>query len=437
MKTSKIFSKIISNNANPLPELLENRILAKDVAYFDFTASGLAYRAIEERIASILPYYANTHSEVTNHALFMTELYEKARENLKQAFALSDEFVIFPCGNGATGAIKRFQELMGIYLPPRTKKRLGIDTKSSNFPVVIVGPYEHHSNEISYRESQCEVVRLPMNGNGLVDLDALKNVLARYKGREIIASFALASNVTGIVIPYNEISHLVREANGIFTLDMATTSPYMNIPCECYDAAFLSPHKLLGGAGSCGILIMRKSLIDATIPPSFSGGGTVTYVSRIDQYYREDLEKREEAGTPGIIQFLRASLAYGLRNELGLKWIENRKCELSKPLLAGLRSMERIAIYGDVSACERLGIFAINIEGISPYEVCQRLSREYLIETRAGCSCAGPYGHDLLNLKDDGLFPTRPGWVRISLHFSHTLEDIKRLLDALSEIARD
>lgn len=437
MRLDLFFDRLLSTEGDKLATVAKNTILEPSVAYFDFTASGLAYRTIEERIASILPRYANTHSEVTNHALFMTELYDEARANLKRHMDLDEEFVLFPCGNGSTGAIKKFQEIMGLYLPPRTQKRLLLTPDPALFPVVFVGPYEHHSNEVSYRESPCEVVRIPLDSRGLVDMGALRTKLGEYQGREIIASFSLASNVTGIIIPYEEISALIREAGGIVTFDMATASSYMNIPSKFFDAAFFSPHKLLGGVGSCGLLAMRKSLIDSTLPPTFAGGGTVTYVSRIDQYYREDLEYREDAGTPGVLQLLRASLAYQLRNEVGLEFIAKRKKELCAPLVEALRKMERVKIYGDIESCNRLGIFAINIEGISPYEVCQRLSREYLIETRAGCSCAGPYGHDLLGLKDDGLFASRPGWVRISVHYSHSLEQIERLLGALEEIARD
>lgn len=434
-RIERFFAPLLKGEAK-IKELREGTILEAGTGYFDFTASGLAFRAIEERIATILPHYANTHSEVTRHARFMSELYEAARLNLKQSLGLGEEFALFPCGNGATGAIKRFEELLGLYIPPRAKKRLGIASKVAGFPVVIVGPYEHHSNEVSFRETPCEVVRIPLDSSGLIDLEALRIELAKHQGREIIASFSIASNVTGIVIPYREISALVREAGGIVAFDMASSSPYMNVDSSLFDVAFLSPHKLLGGVGSCGLLAMRKSLLDGTIPPTFAGGGTVTYVSRIDHYFREDPEYREEAGTPGVLQLLRAALAYRLRNEVGLEFIRVRAQELCGYLMDGLRAIDRVVIYGDV-ASERLGRVAINVEGISPYEVCERLSRDYHLETRAGCSCAGPYGHDLLGLRDDGLFPTRPGWVRISGHYSHEREDIERLLQALREIAEN
>ncbi|MGP1580704.1 MAG: aminotransferase class V-fold PLP-dependent enzyme [Wolinella sp.] len=310
---------------------------------------------------------------------------------------LDENFALFPAGNGATGALKKFQELLGIYLPPRTKKRLGSALNASAFPLVIVGPYEHHSNEISYRETPCEMVRLPLDSRGFFDLKAFEKELKKHHGREIIGAFSFASNATGIQTPLKEISALMREHGGILALDMASASAYMNAPCELFDAAFYSPHKLLGGGvGSCGVLAMRRELIDSSISPTFGGGGSITYVSRVDHYYREDLETREEAGTPNVFALIRAALAYRLRNEIGLEWIAKQKSELCRWLLGALSKIDGAQIYGDRECSQKMGIIALNLEGISPYEVTKRLSHEYLIETRAGCNCAGPHGHDLL-----------------------------------------
>ena len=432
---AELFSAFLPKGCDLLAYLRSEMVLESGTAYLDFTASGLAYREIERRIAATLPYYANTHSEVTRHALLMGELYELARTHLKEALGLDENFALFPAGNGATGAVKKFQELLGIYLPPRTKKRLGSAFNASAFPLVIVGPYEHHSNEISYRETPCEMVRLPLDSRGFFDLKALETELKKHHGREIIGAFSFASNATGILTPLKEISALMREHGGILALDMASASAYMNAPCELFDAAFYSPHKLLGGVGSCGVLAMRRELIDSSISPTFGGGGSITYVSRVDHYYREDLETREDAGTPNVFALIRAALAYRLRNEIGLEWIAKQKSELCRWLLGALSEIDGVQIYGDRECSQKMGIIALNLEGISPYEVTKRLSHEYLIETRAGCNCAGPYGHDLLGLKDDGRFPTRPGWVRISIHYTHTQEELERLVRALKEIA--
>ena len=232
-----------------------------------------------------------------------------------------------------------FQELLGLYIPPATKKRFGFKIDIKTAPLVIVGPYEHHSNEVSFREALCEIQRIDLDKQGLVDLNHLKEVLEKNKHREIIASFCIASNVTGIITPYEEISKMLRSYNAIVCFDAAASSPYINIPCHLYDAMFMSPHKLLGGPASCGLLIIRKSLVDTTIPPSFAGGGTVLYVNKTSQTYQKDLEAREEAGTPPILQFIRASLAYQLRNEIGFEFIKKQKDELKEYFINELKSL--------------------------------------------------------------------------------------------------
>ena len=427
-----IFRPFLNENIDKLNFLRYNTIGKNKDKYFDFTASGLAFRQIENRVFDVLETYANTHSKDASNADITTSYYEKARDVLKQSLELDDDFVVLPSGCGSTSAIKHFQELMGLYIPPKTKKRLDIkkDKKSlKSLPLVIVGPYEHHSNELSFRESLAQVVRINLDSNGLVDLKHLKSVLEKNKKREIFASFCIASNVSGIVTPYKKISKLLRKYKATICFDAAASSPYMNIPCKYYDALFLSPHKLLGGPASCGLLVLRKNLIDTKLNPTFSGGGTVKYVNQETAVYDENIEVRENAGTPGIIQLIRASLAYKLRNEIGFDFIKQRKDELLKFLLDELKSIDNLVIYGNHEV-ENIGIVSFNIKGFNPYDLCKSISSNKNFQTRAGCSCAGPYGHDLLGLKKVDM-KNRPGWLRISVHYMQEKDEIKALVDEL------
>lgn len=427
-----IFRPFLNENIDKLNFLRYNTIGKNKEKYFDFTASGLAFRQIENRVFDVLETYANTHSKDASNADITTSYYEKARDVLKQSLELDDDFVVLPSGCGSTSAIKHFQELMGLYIPPKTKKRLNIkkDKKSlKSLPLVIVGPYEHHSNELSFRESLAQVVRINLDLNGLVDLKHLKRVLEKNKKREIFASFCIASNVSGIVTPYKKISKLLRKYKATICFDAAASSPYMNIPCKYYDALFLSPHKLLGGPASCGLLVLRKNLIDTKLNPTFSGGGTVKYVNQETAVYDENIEVRENAGTPGIIQLIRASLAYKLRNEIGFDFIKQRKDELLKYLLDELKSIDNLVIYGNHQV-ENIGIVSFNIKGFNPYDLCKSISSSKNFQTRAGCSCAGPYGHDLLGLKKIDM-KKRPGWLRISVHYMQEKDEIKALVDEL------
>lgn len=427
-----IFRPFFDKNADILNFIRYNTIGKNKKEYFDYTASGLGFRQIENRIHDVLETYANTHSKEASNADKTTNYYERARINLAHNLELTDDFAILPSGCGSTAAIKHFQELLGLYIPPATKKRFNFEIDEKNAPLVIVGPYEHHSNEVSFREALCETQRVNLDKDGLVDLNHLKEILEKNKNREIIASFCIASNVTGIITPYEEISKILRTYNAIICFDAAASSPYMNIPCHLFDAMFMSSHKLLGGPGSCGLLVIRKDLIDTSIAPTFAGGGTVEYVNKNLQLYQKEIEAREDAGTPGILQLIRASLAYQLRNEISFDFIKKQKDELKEFLINELKKIPNCVIYGNQQA-QNIGIISFNIRGLSPYDLCNKISSQDGFQTRAGCSCAGPYGHDLLGIEKLDR-TNRPGWVRVSIHFSQTKDDIKNLVESIKKV---
>jgi len=427
-----IFRPFFDKNSNTLDFIRYNTIGKSKKEYFDYTASGLAFRQIENRLRDVLETYANTHSKESTNADITNSYYNEAIQSLYKSLDVCDKFSIIPTGCGATAAIKKFQEIMGLYIPPATKKRYNISVPKENMPLVIVGPYEHHSNEVSYREAFCEIKRVTLKNDGLINLEELEDILKQNTHRELIGSFCIASNVTGIITCYKEVSNLLRKYGAKVCFDAAASSPYMNIECKYYDALFVSPHKLLGGPGSCGLLIIKNDLVDTEISPTFAGGGTVVYVNNEVQEYEEDIITRETAGTPGILQLIRAALAYQLRNEIGFDFIKKQKNTLLKYFLNELSSINDITIYGNRNS-HNIGIVSFNIGELNPYDICENLSKNGGIQTRAGCSCAGPYGHDLLGIEDKEGFEDKPGWLRISIHYSQTIEDIDNLLKALKK----
>nr|WP_314563786.1 aminotransferase class V-fold PLP-dependent enzyme [uncultured Campylobacter sp.] len=415
-----------------IDEIRKNIILKKGVRYFDYTASGLAYAPIERKIAKYLKTYANTHSESASNALKTQKRYEKARQSLKDALGLDERFYLISAGCGATGAIKKFQEIMGLYLPPMSANRLGEEAvKGANLPLVIVSPYEHHSNEVSLREGLCEVVRIPLSKSGEINFGRLDQLLKINSKREIIGCFSAASNVTGIISDYKKIYVMMKRYGATVAFDVASFSSHDNLDADYFDALFLSPHKLLGGVGSCGLLAIRKELVKSD-KPTFAAGGTVSYVSRSSHFFVPSVERTEEGGTQHVMGLIRAALAYRLRNEVGLDVIKSREDELTKLFCEGLDEIPEVVSYCP-RGVPRLPIFAFNVKGVSPYDFAEALSEDYGVQTRAGCACAGPYGHDLLGLKDDQKFDQKPGWVRVSLHYSHTPKDVAYLLKAIKK----
>ncbi|WP_462104690.1 aminotransferase class V-fold PLP-dependent enzyme [Campylobacter concisus] len=412
-----------------IDEVRKNIILKESLYYFDYTASGLAYKPIEDEILKFLKTYANTHSDSSSSAVITQKCYENARAELKELLGLDESFYLVATGQGATAAIKKFQEIMGIYLPPATRGLIGeANLRNLNLPLVIVGPYEHHSVEVSLREGLCDLVRIGLDENGEIDYVMLERVLKLNAKRKIIASFSAASNVTGVKTDYKKIYTLIKKYNGVLALDAATLSAYENVDCRYFDALFLSPHKLLGGVGSCGLLAIKKELCKDV--PTFAAGGTVKYVSRTSHLFVNEFEHLEEGGTPPIMQLMRANLAYRLRNEIGLNKIKDTERELGALFCEELKNIDEVINYCPKNV-DRLPIFAFNIQDVSPYDFAASLSNDFGIQTRAGCDCAGPYGHDLLHLKDNAIFETKPGWVRVSIHYTHTKEDIKYLINAI------
>lgn len=415
----------------------EDIVLKEGVFYFDWTASGLAYRPIENEILRILKTYANTHSEASEHARITSEYYEKAKIGLKNLLEIDDKFYLFACGFGATAAIKKFQELMGIYIPPMSREFLKLDIKNlENLPLVLVSPYEHHSNEISYRAGLCEVKRVPLDEKGEIDFNALTQILSKNRGRKIIASFSIASNITGVLTDYKKLYLIIKAFGGIVALDAASVASHMQIDPGFYDALFISPHKLLGGVGSSGILIMKKELC-VSDEPTFAAGGTVRYVDRKTQIYKIDKEKLEDAGTPGITELIRSYLAFKLRNDIGLENIEKKELELKEHFLEKILRLEDVILYAkDVE--NKLPIFSFNVKGFDPYTFSTLLSQKYNVETRAGCACAGPYGHDLMNMNDGRNFleDGKPGFVRVSINYTHEKDDIDYLISAIKAVIK-
>lgn len=417
-----------------LDEIKQKIILKDGIHYFDWVASGLAYEDIENEILDILKTYSNTHSECSTCAKITSNYYENARSRLKKLLELSDDFYLIPCGFGSTAAIKKFQEILGIYIPPATKKNLNLDISKikKNLPLVIVGPYEHHSNELSFRCGLCEFKRIHLK-NGGIDWNELNEVLITNKNRKIIASFSAVSNVTGVKTDIVRLSNLVRTNGGIVAIDASSLAAYENLPCEFIDAVFISAHKLLGGVGASGLLVIRKSLYNQD-EPTFAGGGTVGYVSKKSARFLSDPQKLEDAGTPGITQLIRAFLAFKLRNEFGLEKIAQIEKENLEYFDEKLREINKIKCYCPQNM-PRLPIFSFNLDGISPYEFATILSDKFEIQTRAGCSCAGPYGHDLLELEDDISPILKPGWVRIGIHFTQDKDELDYLLSAIKSIS--
>ncbi len=449
----------------------------RPIIYGDYTASGRCVYFVENYLMKIQEAYANTHTEDDVTGRNTTELLHQAEELIKNSANAGEEVSLLPVGTGATGAIYRFQQILGLHLPPATKARMKElqikccgedqnkksllkefeDYQLDNRPVVFIGPYEHHSNEITWRECLCEVVTIKLSAEGKICLEDLKTKLAdeKYQGRLKIGSFSAASNVTGIISPVYEIARLLHQHGALACFDFAASAPYveinMNKDKESYfDAVFYSPHKFVGGPGSCGVLLFRKELYQSNLAPTCSGGGTVSYVNPTEHDYIDEIEVREGAGTPGTLQIMKAALATEIKDQIGIQVITEIEHKFLTKAINTLNDHKSIEFLGKPDPREQIGILSFNIKNgasyLHPKFITRLLNDLFGIQSRAGCSCAGPYGHYLLNIDDEkseqyrqkiakGYTAIKPGWVRIGFHYTMSEEVFNYICEALLFLA--
>jgi selenocysteine lyase/cysteine desulfurase len=431
---------------------------SRRLTYADYTASGRGVALIEDYMRSMLELYGNTHTEDDALGTITSERLREAEALIKRMVNAGPDHKIISVGAGATAAVHQLQQILGIYVPPAGKdlfeKLLRENLSASVFdalmvsmraarPVVFVGPYEHHSNEVSWRECFAEVVEIELTAAGLLDLEDLKNKVAlpAFAHRRKIGAFSAASNVSGVKTLVYEVARILHDAGALAFFDFAASAPYDTIDMRrdersSFDAVYFSPHKFLGGPGSCGVLIFHKGIYRADLPPTVGAGGTVDFVNFDGQAYSPDIETREKAGTPGILQTLRAALAMELKDALGPERIARREVELCRRVHVRLSGHPSIELLGDVGPEHRLPIFSFNIRvgasWLHPRFVTTLLNDLFGIQSRAGCSCAAPYGHRILHIDTRtskelrrsimrGNVGLKPGWARVNFHF--LLED--------------
>jgi selenocysteine lyase/cysteine desulfurase len=462
------------------PEYLRQKIIGVDapfstpfgqrlMLYGDYTASGRTLSFIEKYLMRLQRHYANTHTEDDMTGRSMTHLLHSAEDTIKQCVNAGDGYKIINVGTGATGAINKLQQILGVFLPPATRKSLqdnlavDFDQLHNKLPVVFVGPYEHHSNEISWRDGLCEIVEVRLDDAGHIDLSHLQTLLKspKYQGRKKIGSFSAASNVTGLISPVSEIAALLHKHDALALFDYAASAPYVEIDMQpadaskeyntCLDAVFISAHKFIGGPGSSGVLIFHQDLYDTHLPPTVSGGGTVSYVAQHMHDFFEDIEEREKAGTPGVLQILRAALCFKVKDEIGTEQIAAIEHKWLKKVFSCWQSNDLIEILGDPDINNRVSIVSFNVKTRSgkylhPKFVTVLLNDLFGIQSRAGCSCAGPYGHRLLNIDEatsesyralikQGFHGIKPGWCRIGFHYVMDKADVDFIIAAVEFIA--
>ena len=425
----------------------------KKIIYTDWTASGRLYRPIEEKLMNAFgPFVANTHTETTVSGTAMTKAYHHARNIIKQHVNANQNDVLITDGTGMTGVVNKFQRILGIKVPENLKDFIAIPIEKK--PVVFISHMEHHSNQTSWLETIADVEVIPSTEDGLFSLENLKVLLEKYKETTLkIASITSCSNVTGIRTPYHEAAKMMHQHNGVCFVDFACSGPYVSIDMhpedeEAYlDAIFFSPHKFLGGPGTSGVLVFNKKMYNNMVPDC-PGGGTVSWTNPWGEHkYIDNIEDREDGGTPGFLQVIKTALAIQLKDEMGIDNILKREHEIVEYVFDSLQNVPNIKILAGQHQ-ERLGVISFFIDDLHFNLGVKLLNDRFGIQTRGGCSCAGTYGHFLLHVDQEtshklvneislGDLIRKPGWIRMSIHPTTTSAEIEYVCNAIKSLAEN
>ncbi len=425
----------------------------KTMIYADWIASGRLYRPIETKLMDTFgPFVGNTHTETSETGTLMTKAYQLAHNKIKEHVNAAPEDVIITTGFGMTGAVNKFQRMLGLKHCAMLADNKCLKEKER--PVIFITHMEHHSNHTSWFETISDLVVIPPGDGLLVDLNALRAELEKYKDRSLlIGSFTACSNVTGVFTPYREMARLMHEYGGLCFIDYAASAPYVDMdmhpedPMEKLDAIFFSPHKFLGGPGSSGVLVFDSRLYKSPTPDQ-PGGGTVDWTNPWGEYkYIDDIEIREDGGTPGFLQAIKTALAIELKNQMGTGNMKRREEELVKKAFELLTPIPKLHILAE-NIRDRLGIVSFYIDGIHYNLLVKLLNDRFGIQVRGGCACAGTYGHYLLNvtyedshkitqLINSGDLSVKPGWVRLSLHPTMTDRELETFAEACHQIVKN
>ncbi|SEK73926.1 Selenocysteine lyase/Cysteine desulfurase [Colwellia chukchiensis] len=424
-----------------------------DIIYADWTASGRLYQPIEEYLSHELgPYVANTHTETNLTGSAMTQAYHDAQHIIKRHVNACENDVLITAGAGMTAVVNKFQRILGLRIPERMQEQVSFPEHER--PVVFITHMEHHSNQTSWYECDVTLEIIEPDSKGLPSLAHLAELLVQYQDRKLkIGSFSACSNVTGIKTPYYQLAEIMHQHGGLCFVDFAASAPYVDIdmhpsnPKQALDAIYFSPHKFLGGPGSSGVLVFNKLLYKNKVP-DHPGGGTVTWTNPWGKHsFLNNIELREDGGTPGFLQCIKTALAIKLKEAMGVDKIQQREAEITHYVMDNLAKNERVVML-EPNQRQRLAIVSFYVPGVHYNLVVRLLNDKFGVQTRGGCSCAGTYGHILLNVDQDtsskitqqidlGDFAEKPGWIRASFHPTTSDQEVAFVVDAIKQVTEN
>ena len=410
--------------------------------YLDSAASTLMLRPALETATAYLAHYANTHTTIHTSAKVTSAVMDWAHERMV-TFLNGDpaEYASILAGSGTTAAVNRLASGLAALRPERD--------------VVLVSIMEHHSNDLPHRQHASHVEHIPLEEGtaaGGLDLERLQALLEQYRGRVNYVAVAGVSNVTGIINPIHDIAELVHRYDAYLLVDGAQMVAHMPTrisggkPERDIDLLVFSGHKIYA-PGSPGVLVGKRSLLQQLAPFQL-GGGMVSAVTQYSYLLEDDLQEREEAGTPNIFGAVILACVLELLAQVGMDKVFEREQQLVRLALDILDGCEGVKVYGDSGSHQRAGTIAFNIEEMDHGLVAAILNDYHGIAVRNECFCAHPYVKEMLKEElfsldieadtveeEEFLVNLKRGMVRASFGLYTTEDDIRALGLALEDIA--
>src|SRR3954452_9776478 len=392
------------------PAATDFPVLAQEgLTYLDSAATAQTARPVLEAMDEYYSEYrATIHRGVYPLAARATEAYEGARERVATFTGSTPGETVFT--RKATEAIN---------LVAYSGGRANVDAGD----LVVVTQMEHHSNLVPWQllcaEKGAELAYVPVTDGGLLDMQALGDLLAR--GPKLLA-VTHVSNVLGTINPVAEIVERAHAAGAVGVVDGAQAVPHLPVDVGALGADFYAwtGHKAYGPTG-IGVLHGRRELLEA-MPPFLGGGHMISRVGEFESQWAEP-PARFEAGTMPIAEAIGLHAAVDWLSGVGMAAVREHGRDITAYALERLGEVEGLSIHGTPDVDGRGALVSFEVEGIHPHDVAEILGRQGVC-VRAGHHCAQPLMRRL----------GAPASTRASIAVHTTREDVDALVAGLAKV---
>ncbi|MDR0431953.1 MAG: SufS family cysteine desulfurase [Bifidobacteriaceae bacterium] len=376
-------------------------------------------------VMDAMTWFANNNYAAVNRGAHLlgeesTEAFEDARARVARFFGATPSEIVFT--SGTTAALNLIALSLG-------ELAQGEPPASSAVPHIcpgdriVVTQAEHHANLVPWQRlaarTGAELAWIDAGPDGRLNLESLAALI---DSRTRVLAFTHASNVTGAVTDVARLVEAARSVGALTVLDAAQSAPHLPVDFRALgvDLAAISAHKMLGPNG-IGALYGRREVLEQ-LPPVFTGGSMVEIVTMTEATFCPP-PGRFEAGTQPVTEAIGWAAALDYLSHLGMDRLAEREAKLTARLLDAVTGIPGVRLLGPADPADRLGVVALDIEGVHPHDAGQYLD-DRGIAVRVGHHCAQPI-HRALGVRAS---------TRASVGLYNTEAEIDAFAEALANV---